>query len=287
MPKALYFLSGGLIAIGLVGTGLLEFLDRMLGDISPIGRYVVTWIQDFDFWLIENRLSPSFITAGVVLAVLTASVPIAYDRLFGFYKSRKEFEVSFQDFQNRRARTELAWSLAAAYRKIKHDQELSTFKLHLDRLEFPENFPPKKDVEIGEYANTAREQLNNDGQVLWDFCSEVFEYMFEPERQALMRQAQYRALLSGIRTTGAFWDDWARKIFSGELRAKDVRGQVGANIRGIKLLALAELVIAKNFSWDTGSGRSCLFMLAKLKFPEEYDRLAERSWRKSKWTEIN
>lgn len=269
MRKLILFFFSALTVVSLIGLRWEPIWSFVFGAPSPLWGRVVMDLR----WVDKQALALGFFPLGLAVGLigLTATWfwPQIWAQLSGRARARTQFLSEFNTRSDRETRQFVAWRFERAYKKfIPKGQPLKTL---VDRLDFPQWFPPTN-IEIGDYPSSLT-WVNGESQILWEFVNSLFKCMLEPEKQGFLPPDVYDAFTREVRNVGAFWDNWGRELLCGKLVYDDVKAPLEANLRGVRLIALAELAIASNFSWDQGSGRKYLFQVAA-----GHRHLNDRKW---------
>jgi hypothetical protein len=203
---------------------------------------------------------PTFIAIGIIIIVAGYFFPHIWRHIRRYEQNTDAFNADFANIEYQKYRTNFAWHLEKAYRKYNSGNSKKSLRDLLNNIKFPDTFPPSKDKSIIDYAIELDSHWSNND--LWKFFKALFKDMLEPEQAEYLTDVEYREFLEGRRITSKFWDDVARQIIKGQLKYEDIKRPTDANILSIKALALAELAVAYEFTWDLGPGKTPLFVLA-------------------------
>lgn len=216
-----------------------------------------------DGW-IANSSSPTMVVLGLSLIlscwIIWPLGRLTLRRWLGVV--RREFEKQFADIQHQRARQVFAWGFESAFREYNKDATKHTMRDLLDKVRFPNDFPPEPGVPIGEYADNMT-WPNRESEIVWDFSKALVKDMLYGNSDMIKNQVFFKEFLEARRTVSKFWDDWAREIIESRLIYDSVKRPFEANMRAIRAITIAELAVITVHSWDLGPGKVSLYALAK------------------------
>jgi hypothetical protein len=233
--------------------------DYVFGGVSPLWREIVMDFQAIDKWLIDRGAFPSLFAIGLLGLVFTWYFPQIWSHIRRYKINKEEFLKQFSSFEQHTARKDFAWNLELAFRSYRKKYKKTDLRDLLDNFEFPADFPPK--CQLADFVKDIK-WPNSAGNLLWKFNVSLHKDMLREKSKYINLADQYIAFLEGRRISAKFWDDWARKIMDKQLLYDDIERPLKANIRTIKALAISELAMNAELSWDHGPGKTPLFWLA-------------------------
>ena len=256
--------------------GALDLLSRLPGA----GGAVMNWLVEIDYFLLNNDIHPFLIAIGLLILlsgwIIPNVWPLVLRRLFG--KARTAFFEDFGKMENQRAWQDFIWNLHIAYKTFDQNATNYTLVEKLDKLMFPNDFPPV----VGSLHNYDPIWLNEESADIWRFFCMLFSDVTQTNREnPLLEREKYERFLDARRITSKFWDYWAREIEIGRLDYWEIREPIFTNFRVIQALVMSELALADEIPYDLGPGKTALFKLVlgpeRLKKPGIVSKI--KKWR--------
>jgi len=265
--RARHILVLALSAVLVVANYAESILTKLqfIGGASEAEELAGRWLSGVDIWLLKHGIEP--VIVGLLLAVVLSGWvipdvwPLIKDRLLG--ASAAEFGAAFRAPDAVDARQEFRLGVEQAYTKFcRGNRDKDTLVLLVDRVRFPNDFPPPEHEPLSGYLASAHWQ-SPESKALLDFLRALYETAFDASKETLLPEPIQKSFMIARNRVSKFWDDCAREIRRGRMTAASINRQLDSNLRDIKLAAISELILAEMAPWDVGGGKTSLFYLAK------------------------
>lgn len=234
-------------------------------------KFGLGWLTPWENWLADNQIHPLPLALAIVVFFALVVTPADLRRLVPRGRRRSlsaDFVAAYDSERQRSARRDFRWGIERCFRRYAEREhrawENGTLARLIDDLHLPADFPPAGRP-VAQWLTTAT-WPGPEAQELWRFVRCAFANALRPEENELLG-ADYRGFLQAEQTTAQFWDDWGSAIAASRFTPKTTQRQIAANMRDIKLLALAELALTELVPWDEGEKSGLFLLAAKLARP--------------------
>jgi hypothetical protein len=260
-------IAGILVGIALLLAAFQSWIDatELVLALPRWAQRGTNWLTDFDFWLLNHQIHTPLLAAAFCVLWVTIVVPDLWPLILRYWHGSAAFNRAFKEVGTAAARQDFRLGMERAYTaycqregRSRHNRSLIDA---VDQIRFPESFPPREDQPISEYVRATTWPPESEHVVR--FLQVLYSNSLDARDNPLLLEREYRAFIQARNVVSKFWDDCAREIREHRLTAHSIKRQLDSNARDIKLLAMSELVISETVPWDTGGGKTSLFMLAK------------------------